>query len=203
MTVRKGEPWGALGALPDHGVLVHDDAEARAVVEAARRAGEQPPPLGLLGGDLCRTLGGRGDVARVRSPDATRATVDVGSVLVDGEAHWFVAHLVARRSWWRGRVVAAMNAQWLGRWSVAPRAHPGDGLLDVLDGDLALGQRWKAKARLPTGTHLPHPGVQVERTRAARLDLDPALDIWLDGQRIGRARHLSLQVEPDALEVVV
>ncbi|OWY62933.1 hypothetical protein B7486_55775, partial [cyanobacterium TDX16] len=111
MTVRKGEPWGALGPLPDRGVLVHDDAEARAVVEAARRAGEDPPPLGLLGGDLCRTLGGRGDAARLRSPEATRATVDLGSVSFDGEQHWFVAHLVARRSWWRGQVVVAMNAQ--------------------------------------------------------------------------------------------
>jgi hypothetical protein len=203
VTVRKGEPWGEQGALPEHGVLVRSDAEARAVVEAARRAEEPVPPLGLLGGDLCRTLGGRGDEARLRSPEATRATVDLGSVLVDGRLHWFVAHLVARRSWWRGRVVAVMSAQWIGRWDVAPRAHPGDGLLDVVDGDLALGQRIKARRRLPAGAHVPHPGVRVQRTEALQLDLEPPLDVWLDGTKVARARHLSVRVEPDAVEVVV
>src|SRR3546814_10527940 len=67
-----------------HGVVVRSDAEARAIVTAARRAGEPIPPLGLLGGDLCRTLGGSGDEPRLRSETATRLTVDIGSVLVDG-----------------------------------------------------------------------------------------------------------------------
>lgn len=203
MTVRKGEAWGEAGALPADGVLVRSDREAREVVEAARRRNEPVPTLGLLGGDLCRTLGGRGDEDRLRSEQATRASVDLGEVLVDGKIHWFVAHLVARRSWWRGRTVAAMNAQWLGTWDVAPRAHPGDGLLDVVDGDLALGQRLKARRRLPTGTHLPHPDLRVRRAAALQLDLRPALDVWLDGQRVGRARTLSIRVEPDALQVVV
>lgn len=203
MTVRKGESWGGQGRLPSDGVVVHSDAEARDVVEHARRTGAPLPPLGLLGGDLCRTLGGRGDRDRLDREVATRTTVDLGSVLVDGRIHWFVAHLVARRSWWRGRLVAAMNAQWLGPWDLAPRAHPGDGLLDVLDGDPAFGQRWKARRRLPTGAHLPHPDVQVQRTASIQLDLAPPLDVWLDGTRLGRAHHLVVRVEPDALEVVV
>ena len=36
-------------------------------LEAARRDRRELPTLGLLGGDLCRTLGGRGDEARLRS----------------------------------------------------------------------------------------------------------------------------------------
>lgn len=203
MTIEKGQPWGEPGPLPAGGVVVRSDAEARAVVEAARRAGDPIPPLGLLGGDLCRTVGGRGDEARLATADAVRLPVDLGSVLVDGALHCFVAHLVARRSWWRGRVVAAMNAQWLGEWDLGPRAHPDDGLLDISDGDLALSERWKARSRLPAGAHLPHPAIRTERTAAAQLDLEPALDVWLDGQRIGRAEHLSLRVEPDALLVVV
>jgi len=203
VSVEKGKAWGAQGPLPEDGVVVHSDAEARAVVEAARRAGHELPALGLAAGDLCRTLGGRGDEARLRTDAATRATVDLGSVLLDGSIHWFVAHLVARRSWWHGRVVAAMNAQWIGRWDVAPRAHPGDGLLDVVDGDLALTQRLKARRRLPAGLHVPHPGIRVQRRAAVQLDLQPPLDVWLDGVRVGRASTLSLRVEPDALTVVV
>lgn len=205
MTIRKGAAWGEAGGLPDDGVVARSDAEARAVVTAARRAGEPVPPLGLLGGDLCRTLGGRGDEARLRSEDAVRVPVDLGSVLVDGHQHWFVAHLVARRSWWRGRIVAAMNAEFLDRWDVAPRAHPGDGVLDVLDvgADMPIGDRWRARARLVTGGHLPHPCIAVSRRAAVQVEFERPTPVWLDGERVGAARALSVRLETDALSCTV
>lgn len=203
MTIEKGVPWGSPGRLPADGAVVRSDAEARVVVEAARRAGRPVPPLGLLGGDLCRTLGGTGDAARLRSADAMTFSVDLGAALVDGRLHWFVAHLVARRSWWRGRAVSVMNAQWLGRWDLGPRSHPDDGLLDISDADLSLSQRLAARRRLPLGTHVPHPDIATRRTAAWQTDLRPPLDVWLDGEKLGRARELSVRVEPDALTVVV
>lgn len=203
MPIAKGEPWGAPGALPPDGVVVRTDAEARAVVERARRDGAVVPTLGLVGGDLCRTVGGRGDEARLRTAEAVTLPIDLGSVLLDGVQHWFVAHLVVRSSWWRGRVVAVMNAQWIGRWDVAPRSHPNDGLLDSFDGNLSLDDRWKARGRLITGTHVPHPGISQRRAERLEFDLDPDLDIHLDGVRIGRGRHLEVTVEPDALICVV
>lgn len=203
MAVRRGGSWGGRGGLPDEGIVVHDDGEARNVVTGARRAGHDPPTLGLLGGDLCRTLGGRGDRARLYGEDATRATVDLGAVLVDGRLHWFVAHLVARRRWWRGRVYLAMNAQWLGDWNVAPRAHPGDGRLETFDARLGAGDRLKARTRLRQGTHLPHDGIEERRTAATQVELAPPTPVWLDGVALGPARSLSIRVEPDALQVVV
>jgi hypothetical protein len=205
VTVRKGEAWGETGGLPEGGVVVGSDAEARRVVTAARRAGEPVPVLGLVGGDLCRTLGGRGDPERLRAPGAARVPVDLGSVLVEGVQHWFVAHLVARGSWWRGRIVAAMNAEFMGAWDVAPRAHPGDGLLEVLDvsAAMSLADRFEARRRLPTGGHLPHPAIAVQRRPAVQVDLDGPTPVWLDGEPVGRARHLSIRVEPDALTCVV
>jgi YegS C-terminal NAD kinase beta sandwich-like domain len=204
MTVEKGRPWGEPGSLPDGGVVARSDAEVAEVVERARRAGQPVPAVGLLGGDLCRTVGGRGDEARIRSGAGVLLPCDVGAALLDGRLHWFVAHLVARRSWWRGRVFAAMNAQWLGRWDVAPRAHPGDGLLDVVDVvGLGIGDRWKAARRLPSGTHVPHPGIVQRRAAAVQASFDPPLPVWLDGRRMGPVRNLSVRVEPDALLVVV
>lgn len=203
MTIRRGEPWGEPGALPADGVVVHSDAEANDVVTRARRSGRAIPPLGLLGGDLCRTLGGKGDAGRLQSAEAMTFPVDLGAVLIDGQLHWFVAHLVARRSWWFGRVVAVMNAQWLGRWDLGPRSHPDDGLLDITDGTMSLGDRWKARRRLPTGTHLPHPALRTSRTAAATFELDPALTVHVDGRPVGRANNLAIRVEPDALTVVV
>jgi hypothetical protein len=184
---------------------VRTDAEARAVLEASRRERRDPPVLGLLGGDLCRTLGGRGDEARLRGGEVTLATVDVGEVLLDGRVRFFVAHAVVRgRSWWRGPVVAAMNAQFLGRWDVAPRAHPGDGLLDVLEVEAGLGagERWKAWRRLPSGTHVPHPGIAVRRVPALQLDVG-GLRVELDGVRQEPADALSIRLRPDAVQVAV
>ena len=203
MSIRKGEPWGEARALPPDGVVVRSDAEARRVVTEARRAGRPVPPLGLLGGDLCRTLGGRGDEARLRSDAATTATCDLGVALLDGRLHWFVAHLVARRGWWRGRAWVAMNAAWLGPWNLGPRAHPGDGLLDVTDATVPPGERLKVRARLPQGAHLPHPGLRTSRSPAASVRLERALPVRLDGELVGSFRTLSVRVEPDAVTVVV
>lgn len=203
MTVRKGEPWGGPGALPDDGIVVDSDLAARRAVTDARRGNRAIPALGLLAGDLARTCGATGNEGRLRGPDAQTLPVDLGEVLVDGSLHFFVAHLVARRSWWRGPIVAAMNAQFLGDWDVAPRSHPGDGRVDLLQADLSLSDRWKARARLPTGTHVPHPGISERRVKAVQLDLAPGTSVWLDGERIGEAKALSIRVAPDALQVVV
>ena len=203
MTVERGRDWGRTAPLPDGAPVVGSDRELRHLVERARRAGRDLPTVGLVGGDLCRTLGGPRDEVQLRAEDATTVTVDVGSALVDGRLHWFVAHLVARRSWWRGPVLAAMNAEWVGRWDVAPRAHPGDGLLDVVEGDPSFGERIKAWRRLPTGAHLPHPDIRERRVAATQADFDPPRSVVLDGDDVGRASTLSVRVEPDALTVVV
>jgi hypothetical protein len=200
--IEKGQAWGAPGPLPADGVVVASDAEARTVVEEARRAGRPLPVLGLVGGDLCRTLGGTGDRRRLTSPQAMTFPVDLGAVLLDGRLHWFVAHLVARNRTW-GRVFVAMNAQWHGAWNLGPRAHPGDGVLDTYDARLTASDRIKVRARLAHGAHLPHPHITERRATAVQVDLDRPLAVELDGSRLGAATRLSLRLEPEALRVVV
>ncbi len=203
MTIGKGTPYGRLAPLAADGVVVASDAEAAAVVTEARRAGRPVPPLGLLGGDLCRTLGGLGDRERLHGPDATTFPVDLGCVLLDGRLHWFVAHLAAHRRAWQGRFAVAMNAEWLGELDLGPRAHPGDGLLDVTEGSLGLRERLAARRRARTGTHLPHPGLRTRRSAAVSLSFPDAVPVHLDGVAVGSARELVLHLEPDALTVVV
>ena len=202
MGIRRGVDWGAGGALPDGGVVVSSDRAARDVVEAARRRGEPVPTLGLTGGDLCRTLGGRGEGARLHE-GGTVLTCDVGSVLLDGRIHWFTAHLVARRSWLFGRVLVVMNAAFVGRWNLGPRAHPGDGLLDISDTSLPLRQRLAAWRRLPSGTHLPHPAIEATRRPAFSTTFERPVPVRLDGVVVGRARQITVRVESEALTVVV
>lgn len=203
MSIRKGEAWGDPGALPRHGVVVASDDEARDIVTAARRAKEPIPPLGLVGGDLCRTLGGRGDRERLRSDEAMTFPVDLGEVLLDGTMHLFVAHLVARRPFWLGRGAVAMNAAWLGDLNLGPKAHPGDGLLDITEGRLPPGQLLAARRRARTGSHVPHPGLRMQRVPAAQLAFERPVPVHLDGRLVGSFRNISVRVEPDALTVVV
>jgi hypothetical protein len=183
-------------------VVVTSDAEAGAAVARARRDGHPIPTLGLLGGDLCRTLGGTGDADRLRT-GGTRYPVDLGCALLDGRIHWFVAHLAAHRRLWRGRFVVVMNAEWLGELDLGPRAHPGDGLLDLTEGELGLRDRLTARRRARTGSHLPHPGLRTRRSARAELTFATPIPIHLDGVAVGTASEVVVHVEPDALEVVV
>ena len=199
-----GVDYGAAGEIPPDALTADSDAAAGRIVAEARRSNRAVPPVVLTGGDLARTLGvapaGTASAPPVAATGA-RVAVDVGAALIDGRLHWFVAHLVARRSWWRGRLLVAANASFIGRWNAAPRSHPGDGRLDVFDASPPLTVRLAARRRLPSGTHVPHPNITQRRTAAAQYDFDPALDIYLDGRRLARARTLSLRVEPAALEV--
>jgi hypothetical protein len=204
MTVRKGEAWGSVGPAPAGMLTAVDDRELRHIVCAALAAGVQPPPVGLLGGDLMRAVGGSGDPGRFAG-DVAILPVDVLRVEVDGVVDWCCCHVVARRRWWRGEIVAAMNAQHVGAWDVAPRAHPGDGKVDVVRADPAMSWRDRARARsrLALGTHVPHPHIEVRQRSELELEFDRPLRLELDGEVWMRASSVRIVVLPDALTVVV
>ncbi len=204
MTIRRGEEWGETAPLGTDGVIVEHDHAARKVVEASRGLGERPPHLGFVGGDLWRALGApTGGNERLRGPLAHTAPCDLGIVRLDGVERAFVAHCIIRHSWWWGRVIAVMNVEWCGAWRIAPKAHPNDGLLDIVDGSLSTGQRWLARRRLVTGDHLPHPGIRSFRTNNYDIELSRPTSVWLDGERVGAAQYIEVALEADALTVVV
>ncbi len=201
MSIERGVDWGEWAEKPTDLVYVNSDRAAADVIAAARRANTTVPSIGLIGGDLHRTLGGSAGSGLHDADEATHVTVDLGEALLDGKLHWFVAHLVARRAWLRGRIVVAANAAFIGSWNIAPRAHPGDGRLDMLDADLSVGDRLKARSRLRSGAHIPHPGITVRRMSAAQFEFAEPIPIHLDGHRQAQATRLSVRLEPDALEI--
>jgi hypothetical protein len=183
-------------------VEVRDDAVAGRLVREARAGGRAIPPIGLLGGDLRRTLGGA-DVEHLGA-EVAGFMIDLGLAEMGGSEWPFVSHLVARRRWWSGELLAVMNAEFLGRWDVAPRGHPNDGRLDVLHAlDLSVGDRWKAWRRLPTGRQLPHPQIAVQRSASVRITLARPLPVRLDGVAVGSFAEIAVRVEPDALTVCI
>ena len=75
-----------------------------------------------------------------------------------------------------------MNTDCRGRWDVAPRAHPNDGRVDVVEVAAAMGlrARWQARRRLPTGTHVPHPAIRTGRATERAWHFDRPLGLWVD-----------------------
>jgi hypothetical protein len=199
MTIRKGETWGTSAPVPADVVQITADADLRALVRDAWAAGQPCPPVALVGGDLCRTLGG-GDARRFETGTALRFAVDVGVVSLDDAApEPFVAHLVARRTRWAGTFAVVMNAAWVGEWYLGPRAHPNDGLLDLTTGSLAPMQRLLARRRAPSGTHLPHPALTTRRSGHHEVTFTRPTPVHLDGEAAGRARRLVVDCRPDQL----
>lgn len=213
--------WGEPAPLPDDAEVAASDAEVRHLLEECRRQRREPPTVALVGGDLCRTLGGGSGrpaaaAARLRSQGGPAFTIDVGEVLADGHLRLFVAHLVARTPRWR-RAFVAMNAQYLtpatyigplrlpgrGWWDLGPRAHPSDGLLDTYSAELGLTQALAVRSRVRHGAHLPHPQISSRRTGSLQVEWDQPRRLFLDGEAVGHASVLSVRVRPRALVVHV
>ena len=198
MTIRKGEPWGLSRPVPADAREVSSDAELADLATSARAAGADPPPVVLLGGDLYRTLGGTGDRRRLDDGTAMAFPLDIGVASLDGGGERvFAAHLIARRRRWAGPFAVAMNAAWLGRFYLGPRAHPNDGLLDVTEGELPPTQRLLARSRARTATHLPHPALRTARSPSTELTFERPVPVRLDGRPAGRGRRILVRCEPD------
>jgi len=192
MTIRPGETWGEAVPVPEDVVDLHDDAELAAHLDRGDRR-----PVRLVGGDLLRTLGGRSTGGGLQ-----RFPIDVLRIDADGRRFTAVAHVVVRdrrSAGWRGPIVAVMNTDRRGGWDVAPRAHPNDGRVDIVEvaASMGLRARWQARRRLPTGTHVPHPAVRTERASERRWRFDRPLGLWVDSVGRGTVRSLRVAVEPD------
>lgn len=196
MTIRKGEPWGEAVARPDGLQLAGSDAELARLVQA-----DATGAYAVVAGDLHRTVGspaGGGDRLQ-------RLPIDVLDVSTESSAHVAVAHVVIRRRWWRGPIVVVCNVDHLGAWNVAPRAHPNDGRFDVVEvaATMTLRDRWEARRRLPTGTHVPHPSISVRTSVDWSWSDATGADVWIDGVPVGTRTSVRVTIRPDAAAIHV
>jgi hypothetical protein len=200
VTIKPGQEWGRDLKAPVQAATLGGDAEL-----AAAYAGGETGPFAVGAGDLWRAVGAPG------GPTYRHVVpVDVLEVRLDGgEGVLAVAHVVARRpgrlGWWRGRILAICNVDYVGEWNVAPRAHPNDGRADVVEvaGMMPWRARWQAWRRLPQGAHVPHPAISTRSVREATFEFDTPVAVWLDGVRTGTASTLTVKVRPDAFELYI
>jgi len=196
MGIQKGEPWGEpTDAAPDltisggdadlasalrdtaPGVLVafepaadSDLARAVGLTASSPRHGLALPmdALELADGSLAVNM-----VVLGASPDRlTALRRSAGLVLrVDGRTEKVAV----------ATTVVVATGQWLRGLDLVPRGHPGDGRAEVQAYRLPHGQRRAMRARLPTGSHLPHPRILSRSAIVVEVDANRALPLEIDG----------------------
>ena len=201
MTIRKGEAWGTTGRLAPDAPVVDSN---RALHDQINAHDPLPAQIGVIGGDLARTTGATAAEDDLRHSDGRPVLpIDLGVVRLDGVERRFATHVIVRRLGWLGWIRAVLNVPFVGEWNVAPRAHPNDGRLDYVDADLSLGDFVKARSRLRSGTHVPHPSISIRRVTETAIDVAPGQAVWVDGVRHRGVRRIECRVEPDAISIVI
>jgi diacylglycerol kinase family enzyme len=213
VTIRKGEDWGSRRTLPHDAPIVDSDRSLAAlfsieVDDQARSILRGPEVVGLLPahsetGGLARTVSARGTEAELRSGERTALPIDLAVISIDGQSIVMAASVVIRRRFWLGVVEAAMNASFLGDWNTTPSGHPNDGRLDVVRAELALNARMKARKRLPSGTHVPHPSIEIRRLKSGSFTPQSRSRVWVDGVSFGDARRVDFVVHTDATTLII
>ena len=203
MTIKRGEDWGHMGPVAEGTPVARSDAELAAMFKVQDGQIVGPDLVGLLDGDLAQTVGASGDEALLRGTDRPHLPIDLAVVSLDGRELVMAGSLVIRARWWTGPVWAAMNAAFLDDWNVAPAGHPNDGRLDVIEANLSMGDRLKARDRLPTGSHVPHPDISVRRLKEASWSPTRRQFVFVDHVQYGGVSEVAVVVHPDASTLVI
>lgn len=198
--IRRGEQWGVPTTCTSNDVLVIGDREL-AMSSTENR-------LIVNGGDIAHSLGDPqapdvGDQCTEVAIDALRISI----TFRNGSTHTMIgsSHLMIG-NWLRGRFICISNGGFIGSWNVSPRAHPNDGLFDVmsLDSAMRLRQRFRARQRSVLGTHTPHPLVESGRNKKIEFSSRSRREsLCVDGRQIQSWSDVSIEIVPDYWRVLV
>ena len=198
MTISKGQPWGTEGVVP-HGVEVADSDRALAL---------STEPCQLTAGNIHAALGRPtpkkpGEPCMILPVDALEVVIHRrggpgASILAAGEV------IIGRWQWGRHCVIAT-NAGVVGDLNIAPRAHPNDGVMDVLTrhAEMRFRERWLARRKARLGTHLPHPNLEYRTSTDLHHDRHGREPLWVDGVRVTSWTSVSIRVRTDRWSVIV
>lgn len=168
--------------------------------------------VSLSGGNIWEALGRPG---AVQAGAAVRLVgldgISVSMTTRSGSAISTVAadSVVVRRPLLRGGpfrgpvVIISSSGRTRGR-DVLPRAHPNDGLLDVIVvSSLSARQRIIAWSRARHGSHLPHPGLSVSRERTLHVGSgNREMVVSVDGRRF-TCVECTVAVDPDRWQLAL
>jgi hypothetical protein len=215
--LRPGDQWGHAASSPPDLDAAGDDADLASVAMSNR-------------GALVRFRASpRSDIARAlglgpASSGTTEVAIDTLAIDPDEAAvnavvlgpppdrlRWSarasdITVRIDGRPWFRGRAttVVVASGQFLRGADVVPRGHPGDGWAEVQVYALTRRARRPMRHRLPTGTHLPHPGIRTGRARRVEVEVaGRGLPVEVDGRRRARTTRLGVTLVPAAIRLLV
>jgi len=203
VTIEKGKDWGTTGPLHLDAPVVDSDHALASLFSFVDGALVGPEHVGLTGGDLATTLGARSNESDLRSSPRTLLPIDLATVDTGASTIVMAASLLVRSPLWAGPVRAVVNASHFGDWNVSPAGHPNDGRLDIIEATLGLGDRLKARKRLPAGIHVPHPAISIRRLKHIRWTLNRRERLWVDRVPIPNVKSVEVQVHPDVTVVAI
>jgi hypothetical protein len=226
--IRPGEEWGRpSGATPD--LEVHgSDADLAAAV--ASRPGVlvrfSPDPTSDLAGAVGLGLG-RGvgvgvevalDVLRLGDGRTAVNMIVVGS---PPEASGRFVRRIAPKGFGVRRFGAMVRVdsrpvfhgpctgiviatgQFRNGLDVVPRGHPGDGRAEVQVYAVPGRERRQLRARLATGTHVPHPKITQRTGARVFVSVDRPVPVELDGRSAPPDDRLDVEVVPNAYRLLI
>lgn len=198
--IRRGEEWGSPTTRTESDVVVKGD------IAFARCSPDHR--LIVSGGDIARALGDPtppdiGASCTEVLIDALRITITMrnGNTITQiASSHVMIG------SWFRGRLICVTNGGFIGLRNVSPRAHPNDGLFDVMSllSSMGIQQRYRARHKSILGTHTPHPMVETSRARTTEFSaLLRSETLRIDGRRIRLWMSIHIEIVPDYWRLLV
>jgi hypothetical protein len=208
--IRPGDEWGSPATAPADLEVHGDDADLARAVAAHPGALIRFAPD--ASSDLARSVGlAAGAPTRGIALPLDALRLDDGRVAVN----MLVAGVAPPRlrPWHRGlelgraggpvvSLVVAVGEFHHGL-DLVPRGHPGDGRAELHEYRLRPLERAAVRARLATGTHVPHPRITVSSVRAVTLTGPRPFPIEIDGRPLGTTRELTIEVVPAAYRLLV
>jgi hypothetical protein len=86
---------------------------------------------------------------------------------------------------------------------VVPRGHPGDGRAEVQVYAVPGRERRQLRARLATGTHVPHPKITQRTGARVFVSVDRPVPVELDGRPAPRSDRIDVEVVPNAYRLLL
>ena len=222
--IRPGEEWGRPSSAAPDLELDGDDHDLAAAVAARPgvlvrfRPDATSDLAGAVGLDRAVDLGVELAVDALRldgmDPDAAVASTVAVNMLVlgrppDALGPWvrsFGANVrIDGKPVFHGpcTTIVIATGQFRRGLDVVPRGHPGDGRAEVQIYAVPRRQRRQLRARLATGTHVPHPGIVQRSGRHIEVSIDRRVAVEIDGRTAPGADQVQVTVVPDAYRLLL
>ena len=159
--------------------------------------------IGLQGGDLHESLGGRGVGEREGDEGTVGLKVDLGQLVIGKSNYLFASYCKISKPLKPWYTIWVVNSPIIDHRRISPKSHPADGLLDIVEFSLSFRQSLKAYKRAKSGDHLPHPQIKTSKKRTYMIKASGKREVVIDGKKIAYCKEVSISIIPHAIAVVL